>query len=239
MSNYSIMCYMVISIYQNIIKKHLRRIMMELEKIVSNILNGEEFLTHPYKGYNRKNCLYVKSKQDIPPFLLQDGAIEVNENSITLRSIAHETTRQLPIYICYDVVSQEHRNRVTGEFCAWPKNDGSSTIQIINGRCYNPAKTIRAAVLSDKTVPHWVISSGLQIKRDINTYELIRAKDKQGKNIRRGIIGESIWVEYKRGDIDIIGLDEISKAKYIVTTIDGKDVGLLDVFLKEKMLETA
>ena len=216
---------------------------MELKKIVSNILNGEEFLTHPLKGYNRKNCIYVKCKQDIPRFLLQDGAIEVNEadNSVTLYSVANVATRKLPTYICYDVVSAENKGRVIGEFGSWPKDNGNSTIKLLNGRCYNPAKTIRAALITDKEIPSWVISSGMPIERiDENTYQLTRIKDKQGKNIRQGFIREAIWVEYKHGDIDILSLDEMYKFKYIVTTIDGKDVGLLETLLKEKkMLEIA
>ena len=61
---------------------------------------GKEIFIHKAVGKVRENCVYAKSVDEVPEFLIEDGAIEVNEDgSITLYAVECPATRNFPVYI--------------------------------------------------------------------------------------------------------------------------------------------
>ncbi len=197
---------------------------MNIEKLVSDIREGKSVLIHKSVGKVRENCVYVTTLAEVPDFLLEDGAVEVNaDGSITLYAVEGAAIRGLPAYICYEPVSEENRNRVPGNYGAWSKDNGDDTLKVIDGKCYNLPATVKASLITEEA-PKWVLSAGFPVNRKGETYELIRTD--WGGEVRTGRIGKAMWVQYGEGDVNILDLSERSASEYIVT-FDGKDVGVL------------
>lgn len=213
---------------QNIInKKQFKEdyIMMNIENLVSGIRNGNECLIHKDSvGQVRENCVYAKNLAEVPAFLLEDGAVEANaDGSITLYAVECPATRNFPVYVCYEPVSEENRDKVPGNYGAWSKDNGDATLRVVDGRCYNLPTTISASLMTEE-IPEWVISAGFLVNRKGNTYEITRT-DANGE-VRTGCIGKSMWMQYRKGKVNILNLNEPSASEYILTH-DGKDVGVL------------
>lgn len=203
--------------------------MMSIEKLVSEIRGGKEIAIHKAGvGKVRENCVYVEEKNQIPAFLLEDGAVEANpDGSVTLYAVEGPAVRNLPIYICFEQVSADNQGKVPGNYGAWPKDNGHDTLKVVDGKCYNLPATVTAALITE-VVPDWVINAGFPVERQGDSYALTRTD--WGGEIRLGRIGKGMWVRYGEGDVNILDLAERSAAEYILTE-DGKDVGVLTELL--------
>ena len=204
--------------------------MMKIEEMVRE---GMQILIHKDGvGKVRENCLYAKSVDDVPEFLLEDGAVEANaDGSITLYAIECPATREFPVYICWEQVSDENRHKVPGKFGAWSKDNGDDTLKVVDGKCYNLPATVKASLITEE-VPEWVQKAGFPVYRNGDTYELTRTD--LGGEVRTGRIGKALWVQYGEADVNILDLAEKSATEYIVT-LDGKDVGVFTEVLADLM----
>lgn len=204
--------------------------MMNSKKIITSILKGDTFLLTPKKDYGTRctNCIYAKSVCEIPHFLIEDGAIEVNKNgSINLYDVECYTVRKFPVYIYYSEVHPNFRDKLPGKYRAVPKDDGDTTLKVINGKCYNLSHAALAALVTE-TVPNWVTDSALPITRIGNIFKLKRID----KTVS-GQIGKALWVEYGSKDIRILKITEKNASEYFVT-YKGHYIGTLDMLLPLK-----
>ena len=202
--------------------------MMNIEKMVRE---GMEILIHKAGvGKVRENCVYAKSVEEVPAFLLEDGAVKANaDGSITLYAIECPATRNFPVYVCWEQVSDENSDKVPGKYGAWPKDNGDETLKVVDGKCYNLPATVKASLITEE-VPEWVQKAGFPVHRNGDTYELTRTD--WGGEVRTGRIGKALWVQYGEADVNILDLAEKSATEYIVT-LDGKDVGVLTEVLAD------
>ena len=195
-----------------------------------NWVSGEFCIHKAGVGKVRENCVYAKSIDEVPAFLLEDGAIKANpDGSITLYAVECPATRQFPVYICFERVSKDNADKVPGIYGAWSKDNGDTTLKVVDGKCYNLPATITASLITEE-VPKWVIEAGFPVERKDNTYELTRTD--WGNEVRVGRLGKALWVQYGENDINILDLAEKSASEYIVT-VDGKDLGILTEVLAD------
>lgn len=198
---------------------------MTLEKLVSGIYMHKAGI-----GKVRENCVYACSIEEVPAFLLKDGAIKANDDgSITLYAVECPATRNFPVYICFEQVSEDNAHKVPGNYGAWPKDNGDTTLKVVDGMCYNLPATVKASLITE-VVPKWVLEAGFPIKRNGSNYELTRT-DWDGE-VRVGRIDNALWVQYGKDDVNILDLSERSAQEYIVTE-DGKDIGVLTNLLAD------
>lgn len=184
---------------------------------------GKEIFIHKAVGKVRENCVYAKSVDEVPEFLIEDGAIELNKDgSITLYAVECPATRNFPVYICWEEVSAENTDKVPGNFGSWSKDNGDTTLKVVEGKCYNLPSMVKATLITE-VVPEWVKEAGFPLERKGDTWELTRT---DWGEVRKGDIGKALWCQYGEGDVNILALAEKSATEYIVT-IDGEDVGML------------
>lgn len=188
------------------------------------IRNGKEISIHKVVGKVRENCVYATTIEEVPAFLLEDGAITVNsDGSITLYAVECLATRRFPVYVCWEEVSAENADKVPGKYGSWSKDNGDTTLKVVDGKCYNLPSMVKATLITE-VVPEWVIAAGFPVNRNGNTWELTRTD--WGGEVRVGTIGKALWCQYGEGDVNILALTEKSASEYIVS-IDGEDVGVL------------
>lgn len=205
--------------------------MMDIANLVFGICKGNEVLIHKDGvGKVRENCIYAKYLSEVPTFLLEDGAVKVNDDgSITLYAVECPVTRKFPVYICYELVSKENHDKVPGNYGAWSKDNGDDTLKVVDGKCYNLPATVKASLITEE-VPEWVMSAGFPVSRKGDTYELTRIDC--GGEVRIGRIDKAMWVQHRNGKVNILDLNESSASEYIVT-YDGEDVGVLTELLAD------
>ena len=194
-------------------------------KATEIIRAGKEFTIHRATGKVRENCVYAETLSDVPSFLIEDGAIVVNnDGSITMIAVEGPAPRQFPVFICWEEVSAENANKVSGKYGCWPKDNGATTLKVVDGKCYTLPAMVTAVLITADSVPEWVLEAGFPVMRNGNTWELTRTD--WGNEVRVGEIGKSFWCLYGPGDVNILSISEKSAAEYIVS-VDGKDVGTL------------
>lgn len=205
--------------------------MVDISNLVSGIIKGNEVLIHKDSvGKVRENCVYAETLADVPDFLLEDGAAQANaDGSITIYAVEGYVIRSFPVYLCYEPVSEENCNKVPGYYGAWSKDNGSDTLRVVDGKCYNLPTTIKASLITER-VPEWVMASGYPISRKDETYELIRTDC--GNEVRTGRINKAMWVQYRKDKVNILNLNEPSASEYIVN-YNGKDIGALTKLLAD------
>ena len=197
---------------------------MNIENLVSGIC------IHKAVGKVRENCVYATSIEEVPAFLLDDGAVKANaDGSITLYAVECPATRSFPVYVCFEQVSEENAHKVPGIYGAWSKDNGDTTLKVVDGKCYNLPATVKASLITED-VPEWVTAAGFPVERNNDTDELTRTD--WGGEIRVGRIGKALWVQYGENDVNILDLAEKSASEYIVTE-DGKDIGILTELFAE------
>lgn len=181
-------------------------------------------------GTVRENCIYARTLNEVPAFLLKDGAVKANtDGSITLYAVEGPASRSFPVYVCFEQASDENAHKVPGNYGAWPKDNGDTTLKVVDGKCYNLPTTVKAFLITEE-VPAEVTSAGFPVERKNDTYELIRTD--WGGEVRVGKIGEALWVLYGEKDVNILDMAEKSASEYIVTK-DGKNIGILTELLAE------
>lgn len=197
---------------------------MNIEKLVKGIE------IHKTVGKVRENCIYAQNINEVPAFLLEDGAVKANDDgSITLYAVECPAIRTFPVYVCFEPVSEENAHKVPGIYGAWSKDNGATTLKVVDGKCYNLPATVKASLITEE-VPDWVITAGFPVERKNDTYELTRT-DWCGE-VRVGRIGKALWVQYGEEDVNILDLAEKSASEYIITE-DGKDIGILTELLAD------
>lgn len=198
---------------------------MNMEKLVSGICIHKAGV-----GKVRENCVYATSIDEVPAFLLEDGAVKDNgDGSITLYAVECPATRAFPVYVCFEQVSDNNAHKVPGIYGAWSKDNGDTTLKVVDGKCYNLPATVKASLITEE-VPTWVVAAGFPVERRDDTYELTRTD--WGGEVRVGRIGKALWVQYGESDVNILDLAERSAAEYIVSE-DGKDIGCLTELLAD------
>ena len=170
----------------------------------------------------RSNCALAHSVEDLPAFLVQDGAVVIrNENTIRLYAVEGHVERHFPVYICWEKVSDENKDRVPGNFGAWPKDNGDTTLTEVDGKFYNLPNT-NTAVIITKEIPAFVKNAGFPVSINGTTANLTRTD--WGNEVRKGTVGKSLWVSYGPNDINILTATEKSAEEYNVC-IDGTVYG--------------
>lgn len=198
--------------------------MMNIEKLVKGIE------IHKAVGKVRENCVYAQNINEVPAFLLEDGAVKANDDgSITLYAVECPAIRTFPVYVCFEPVSEENAHKVPGIYGAWSKDNGATTLKVVDGKCYNLPATVKASLITEE-LPDWVIAAGFPVERKKDTYELTRTD--WGGEVRVGRIGKALWVQYGEKDVNILDLAEKSASEYIITE-DGKDIGILTELLAD------
>ncbi len=193
-------------------------------KATEAIRNGKEIFIHKAIGEVRENCVYATTIEEVPTFLLEDGAVTVNsDGSITLYAVESPATRQFPVYVCWEEVSAENADKVPGKYGSWSKDNGDTTLKVVDGKCYNLPSMVKATLITE-VVPEWVIAAGFPVNHNGNTWELTRTD--WGGEVRVGTIGKALWCQYGEGDVNILALTEKSASEYIVS-LNGEDVGVL------------
>ena len=188
------------------------------------IYNNEVISIHKAVGKVRENCVYATSIEEVPAFLIEDGAIVLNEDgSITLYAVECPATRTFPVYVCWEPVSEENKDKVPGNFGSWSKDNGDTTLKVVDGKCYNLPATVKAVLMTDE-LPTFVKDAGFPVVRNGENWELTRTD--WGGEVRVGTIGKAFWCQYGEGDVNILAVAESSAAEYIVT-FNGEDVGHL------------
>jgi len=82
---------------------------------VNNLVSGIQI--HKAVGTVRENCVYATTIEEVPAFLLEDGAVVDNsDGSITLYAVECPAVRTFPVYICFERVSEENKDRVPGNY---------------------------------------------------------------------------------------------------------------------------
>lgn len=203
---------------------------MNSKNIMDSVREGAEF--NLYKkgvGSLRENCIFAESVNDIPEFLIKDGAIEVAENgkAITLNAVEGPATRKFPVYVCWEKVSKDNWEKVPGDYGSWPKDNGATTLKVVDGKCYNLPAIVKAALILEDKIPEWVEKAGFPVRRNGDTYELVRTD--WGGDVRTGDIEDALWMCYGEGDVNILSLSEQSADSY-VANIDGKEYSLKEIF---------
>ena len=198
---------------------------MNIKKLVSGICIHKAGV-----GKVRENCAYAQKLDEVPAFLLEDGAVKANaDGTITLFAVECPATRKFPVYVCWEKVSEENAHKVPGIYGAWSKDNGDTTLKVVDGKCYNLPATVEASLITED-VPEWVIAAGFPVERKGDTFELTRTD--WGGEIRVGRIGKAMWVQYGESDVNILDLSEHSASEYIIVE-DGKDVGALTEVLAD------
>ena len=193
-------------------------------KVKEAIRKGEVLLIHKAVGKVRENCVYARSIDDVPAFLIEDGALVINtDGSITLYAIESPATRNFPVYICWEKVSEENKDKVPGDFGSWSKDNGDTTLKVVDGKCYNLPALVKAVLMTDE-LPSFVQEAGFPVVRNGENWELTRTD--WGGEVRVGTIGEAFWCQYGVGDVNILAIAESSAAEYIVS-FNGEDIGRL------------
>lgn len=197
-------------------------------KARKDMKKGNPIIIHKEVGKVRKNCVYAQSSADIPSCLKMDGSVVINGNTIVLHAVEGPAIRTFPVYVCWEDVSEENREKVNGrQYGAWPKDNGAETLKVVDGKCYNLPAPVKAVFMTEE-LPQFVVEAGFPVVRNGNNWELTRT-DWDGE-VRIGTIGKALWCEYGPGDVNILAIAEESAAEYIVSA-DGKDVcRLTDLF---------
>lgn len=188
---------------------------------------GETFGMHKEIGKVRENCLYVTCVEDVPQFIREDKSFVVNEDgTVTMFAIECPATRAFPIYLCWQKVSAENKDKVPGKYGVWSKDNGADTLLVKDGKCYNLPSMVKATLITED-VPQWVIDAGFPVEKKGDEYLLNRT---DWGEVRHGRIRKALWCLYGEGDVNILDLAEESVKEYIVT-VDGQDVGFLVEFI--------
>lgn len=196
---------------------------------MSNIINTNEFILNgeiinigKLPGAALQNCVFVKSKEDIPTFLIEDRAVEVREGQVYMWSVdgenASEAVRPFPLFLKWEEASAEKRAVLERKLAdgtvlkplygTWPKDNGFEMLtRDENGVCYDRAPVMPAAMLSEE-LP--AFCEGCEVSRNGNRWSV---KTSWGE-IRSGEIGQAFWVCYKAGDVNIVAVSEKSAAEY-------------------------
>lgn len=162
----------------------------------------------------RKNCALAHSVNEVPEFLVQDGAIViVNESTIRLYAVEGPVERSFPVYICWEEVSDEKKDSVPGNFGSWPKDNGATTLTEVDGQFYNLPTTNKAVVITDE-IPAFIMEAGFPVSIDGNTANLTRTD--WGGEVRKGTVGKALWVSYGSNDVNILAATEKSASEYNV-----------------------
>ncbi len=193
------------------------------------IRSGNPITIHKEVGKVRKNCVYARSSADVPAFLLADGAVEmINEQTVRMHAVEGYADRMFPVYLCWEEVSGENADKVPGKFGSWPKDNGDTTLKVVDGKCYNLPANVTAVLMTEE-LPAFVQEAGFPVEAcKGRKWELIRTD--WGGDVRTGTIGQAFWCLYGPGDINILDINEPSAQEYVVS-VDGEDVGrLVDLF---------
>lgn len=191
------------------------------------IRNGETIVIHKEIGKVRKNCVYATNINEVPAFLIEDGAVEAVGENIRLYAVEGPADRAFPVYVCWEEASEENKEKVPGIYGAWPKDNGDTTLKVVDGKCYNLPADVTAVLMGDE-LPAFVTEAGFPVVRNGENWELTRTD--WGGEVRVGTIGQAFWCQYGVGDVNILAITEPSAAEYIVS-VDGQDIGkLVDLF---------
>ena len=170
----------------------------------------------------RKNCVLAHSADEVPNFLIEDGAaVVLADNKIRLYAVEGPVDRTFPVYICWEEVSAEKKDSVPGNFGAWPKDNGADTLTCIDGQFYNLPVTNTAVIIGTE-VPEFIKEAGFPVAINGDTAELTRTD--WGNEVRKGTVGKALWVSYGPGDVNILAASEKSAAEYNVL-FDGNVIG--------------
>ena len=191
--------------------------MMNIEMAKEAMMNGKEVLI--FRGSMteltlRNNCVLAHSVNEVPEFLVQDGAIVVvNESTIRLYAVEGPVERNFPVYICWEEVSEDNKDSVPGTFGSWPKDNGATTLTVVDGQFYNLPTTNTAVVITSE-IPAFIKEAGFPASIDENIAKLTRTD--WGGEIRKGTVGKALWVSYGPNDVNILAATEKSASEYNV-----------------------
>lgn len=221
------------------IKRFGKDDIVEIAKLV------DMFTIHKPIGEEVSNCLYIEKSDQIPDFLIDDGAIEVNEDmTITLYEIDRSETISLPAYIRWEKVSKLHEAKVPGKYRTWFRKDGSRLTVGRKGECYKAPAVIEACLVGE-VIPEWLIRAGMPVTRIGDSWELVRYMYFAGRiyvTTKTGKIGEAMWLKYENGEVGIAKIVEtppreifpwydidLHIQKYIMN-VDGIDIGAIFLY---------
>lgn len=169
------------------------------------------------------NCRFIEKKEDVPSFLLEDGAVHFDGDSIVMYCVdgTDPAVRELPVFLKWEQASKEKKSTlihvvdghvVHPSFATWPKDDGFETLNHDSeGNCFQKGiKLLRAAMVSEELPP---LDFGDQkVEKVGNSWMIITSWGEK----RYGECGRAVFVEYGPENINIVALTEPSAREYTV-----------------------
>ena len=211
-----------------------------------------KYYIHRQAGTRRERCMCIHNMIELLASsemqeLILDGALEILDapkGVIALHAIEDgQGTRILKDfsetrYICWEEVSEENKDKVPGIYGCWNKDNGNTTLVVVEGICYNKAAEVDACLITEN-VPEWVTEAGFPVEICGSTARLLRTDwtdDEHPEGTwRSGRVGKALWVQYGNSDVNILDLAEKSAETYFIT-IDGIEVPLVDWARSEGIL---
>ena len=191
------------------------------------------FTIHKKAG-ERKTCRLIRKADEIPQFLLDSGAVRVNDDgTITMIAVEGPATREIPFFLAW-----EETDKVPGGFGSWPKDNGWDTlVTTADGRCFNKAADdsamprYKACRLKFDLPCHFFFKEGVSFDGEVCTVQTSWGETRTSVIPEEGC--DAVLVEYEDGGVNILTLSEPSAAEYFVE-VDGKDVGSLVDLIKQE-----
>lgn len=193
------------------------------EALRNMFFGGEEIFVHTELGEPQDNCIYAEVEEDIPAFLIADGAIEVcGGNQVVLYTAEGPEVRTFPLYIRWEIASTENDVEPYGIYYAWAKDNGNETLKVANGKCYGLPKIITAKLITD-VVPSFLLTNDIPFERIGDIWKI---ENKANGKVYVGSEEKTIWCYYGGNDLRMQSINKPSIFQYIVT-YEGEDVGKL------------
>lgn len=184
------------------------------------------FTIHKKAG-ERKTCRMIRKADEIPQFLLDSGAVRVNDDgSVTMTAVEGPATREIPFFLAW-----EKTEKLPCGYGSWPKDNGASTLDVTeDGRCFDKAA-------DDASMPRYKackltipLPRYFSAKQSVSIRNMVCMVQTSWGELRTSRIPETgcdaILIEYEDGGVNILTLSEPSASDYIVE-VDGKDIGKL------------
>ena len=188
-------------------------------------MNTDILRIHKQNGRLYPLCRKVTCEKDIPQELLNNGAVSVNGNKVTMHSVEGIATRQFPFFLTWNATT-----KTPSGYGAYPKDNGDTTLIVDSeGHCYNKAPVYIAYVLEyGKSLPkHFATIENVTVKDGICKVATRWGEVKKVPMPTREDELTGVLIDYRDGSFNLITLTDPCAKEYIVQNEKGEDIGFL------------
>jgi hypothetical protein len=194
-----------------------------------NLSLGGTIRIHKEAGKERLNCVLAHNSEEVPDFLLKDKACEINDDgTLTLHAVEGPAKRQFPVYVSWEEVSEEKKDKVPGCYGSWPKDNGATTLVYKDGKLFDKAPVCVAAMLIPGKIPEYFAKMP-----NIQLVDGFCEVHTNWGEVRKAPLPTKVGtytaclIEYNDGSVNLLTLTEPSAAEYILQDAEGNDIGYL------------